>query len=64
MRYERERYYSCYSPNQKEYLELNGFIIVTSFRHIETKKMCWIFERTPELAVYLEQWSKNRKIPK
>lgn len=54
MRYEREHFYSCYSPNQKEYLEINGFVVVASFRHIETKKMCWVFERTPELAVYLE----------
>jgi hypothetical protein len=61
MKYVKEFYYSCYSPNQKEYLEVNGFKVIDSFKHVETKKTCWVFERTPEIAIYLEQWSKNRK---
>lgn len=61
MKYPRELYYSCYSPNQKEYLELNGFEVFNSFVNIKTKKTCWVFKRTPDLAVYLEQWSNNRK---
>jgi hypothetical protein len=62
MKYSKEEYYSCYSPNQKEYLELNGFVVVKDFVHIKTKKTCWVFRRTPELAAYLEQWSANKNV--
>lgn len=61
MKYPREFYYSCYSPNQKEYLEVNGFEVIDDFVNFRTGKMCWVFDRTPEIAVYLEQWSNNRK---
>lgn len=61
MKFSKEKYFSCYSPNLKEYLELNGFSVETSFVHVREKKTCWIFNRTPELSVYLEQWSNNRK---
>lgn len=60
MKYPRETYYSCYSPNQKEYLEINGFKVIDTFRHIKTQKVCWVFERVPEMSIYLEQWSNNR----
>lgn len=61
MKYSKEEYFSCYSPNLKEYLELNGFIVKHSFVHIRENKICWVFDRTKELSAYLEQWSKNRK---
>lgn len=61
MRYSKEEYFSCYSPNLKEYLESNGFMVKTSFVHVRENKTCWIFDRTSELSVYLEQWSNNRK---
>lgn len=57
MKYEKEKYFSCYSPNLKEYLERNGFKPITSFVH----KTCWVFEKVPELSIYLEQWTRNRK---
>jgi hypothetical protein len=60
MRYSKEEYFSCYSPNLKEYLELNGFSVKTSFIHVRENKTCWIFERTPDLAVFLEQWTRNK----
>ena len=61
MKYPRELYYSCYSPNQAEYLKVNGFEVIDNFVNFRTGKNCWVFERVPEIAVYLEQWSKNRK---
>lgn len=61
MKFPREEYFSCYSPNLRDYLELNGFIPVRIFRHARENKTCWVFDRTPELSVYLEQWSENRK---
>lgn len=61
MKFSREEYFSCYSPNLRDYLELNGFVPVHTFRHARENKTCWVFDRTPELAVYLEQWSENRK---
>lgn len=50
-----------YSPNLKEYLERNGFEPITSFVHIRENKTCWVFEKVPELSIYLEQWTRNRK---
>lgn len=61
MIYGREEYFSCYSPNLKDYLEMNGFNVENSFVHYRENKICWVFKRTPELSVYLEQWSNNRK---
>lgn len=61
MKYSKELYFSCYSPNLKEYLELNGFVVIARFVHIRENKTCWVFNRTSELSVYLEQWSNNRK---
>lgn len=31
MKYSKDKYFSCYSPNLKEYLVSNGFDILTSF---------------------------------
>lgn len=45
MKYEKEKYFSCYSPNLKEYLERNGFEPITSFVHIRENKTCWVFEK-------------------
>lgn len=45
MKYEKEKYFSCYSPNLKEYLERNGFKPITSFVHIRENKTCWVFEK-------------------
>lgn len=61
MIYSKEKYFSCYSPNLKAYLELNGFVVIHTFIHVRENKTCWVFDRTPELSVYLEQWSKNKK---
>lgn len=60
MKYNKDDYFSCYSPNLKEYLVSNGFDVKTSFIHVRENKTCWIFDRTPDLAVFLEQWSKNK----
>lgn len=60
MKYSKEEYFSCYSPNLKEYLVSNGFEVVASFVHIRENKTCWVFEKSDELSVYLERWSKNK----
>lgn len=61
MKYSQEEYFSCYSPNLKEYLIDNGFEVYTTFIHIRENKICWVFKRVPEMSIYLEQWSKNRR---
>lgn len=61
MKYDLTKYFPCYSPNLKEYLELNGFLVYDTFKHVRTLKICWMFERTDKLPLYLEQWSSNRK---
>lgn len=40
MKYSKDKYFSCYSPNLKEYLVSNGFDILTSFVHIRENKTC------------------------
>lgn len=60
MKYSKEKYFSCYSPNLKEYLVSNGFDILTSFIHVRENKTCWIFEKNDNLSIYLEQWTKNK----
>lgn len=61
MKWEKEKYFSCYSPNLKNYLVTNGFDVIASFVHVRENKTCWVFERTGELCVYLEQWTDNKK---
>ena len=61
MKYSKEQYFSCYSPNLKEYLVSNGFEIKYQFIHNRENKTCWVFDKTDMLSVYLEQWSKNKK---
>lgn len=60
MKYSKDKYFSCYSPNLKEYLVSNGFDILTSFIHIRENKTYWIFEKNDNLSIYLEQWTKNK----
>lgn len=61
MKWDKDKYFSCYSPNLKSYLVTNGFEIVSSFVHVRENKTCWIFEKTNKLCVYLEQWTENKK---
>lgn len=61
MIYSKEEYFSCYSPNLKDYLVENGFEVYKKFTHAREEKICWVFLRVPELSVYLEQWSKRAK---
>lgn len=60
MRYLKEKYFSCYSPNLKDYLVSNGFEVKCQFVNLHTNKTCWIFNRTENLSIYLVQWTKNR----
>ena len=61
MKYDNETYFSCYSPNLKEFLEENGFEIVKKFVHIKKDTTCWVFKRDERLSLFLAQWSKNRQ---
>lgn len=63
MKYLKDEYFSCYSPNLKDYLVDNGFEIEQQFVNIHTEKTCWVFKRTDKLSVYLVQWSKNKNDP-
>jgi hypothetical protein len=60
MKYSNDKYFSCYSPNLKEYLVSNGFEVKSQFVNVHTSKTCWIFDRTDSLSVYLTQWTKNK----
>lgn len=61
MKYDNETYFSCYSPNLKEFLEDNGFEIIKKFVHIKKDTTCWVFKRDERLSLFLAQWSKNRQ---
>lgn len=60
MIYDNSKYFSCYSPNLKKYLEGNGFEIINSFINFKTEKICWIFEKTDELSKFLTIWTNNK----
>ena len=75
MKYDNETYFSCYSPNLKEFLEDigivgicpvllvedNGFEVIKKFVHIKKDTTCWVFKRDERLSLFLSQWSKNRQ---
>ena len=61
MKYDNETYFSCYSPNLKEFLEDNGFEVIKKFVHIKKDTTCWVFKRDERLTLFLSQWSKNRQ---
>lgn len=61
MIYQKEKYFSCYSPNLRSFLESNGFKVIATFEHVREKKVCWVFDRVPELSKYLEEWSSMKR---
>lgn len=61
MKYDNnEKYFSCYSPKLKDFLEEFGFEPIEIFTHLKTNKICWVFEKTDSLGLYLERWTKNK----
>ena len=45
MKFEKEKYFSCYSPKLKEFLEEFDFEPIEVFKNINTGKTCWVFEK-------------------
>ena len=62
MIYEKDKYFSCYSPNLKEYLINNGFEVKYQFVNVHNDKTCWVFDRNDTISIYLTQWAKNKNI--
>lgn len=60
MIYDREHYFSCYSPKLKEYLDEFEFEPIEVFVHIKTNKTCWVYEKNERISTYLDNWTKNR----
>ena len=62
MKYSTEKIFHCYSPNLREFLENNGMeTCIKPFRNSKTNKICWCFEKTPELNILLKEWTDSRQ---
>lgn len=64
MKYPTDKFYSCYSPALKDYLENFGFEPDHTFKHIHTGKTCWVFEKSEVLTLHLGNWTKNKELMK
>lgn len=60
MKFEKEKYFSCYSPKLMEFLEEFDFEPVEVFKNINTGKTCWVYEKDDRIGIYLEMWTKNK----
>lgn len=60
MKFEKEKYFSCYSPKLKEFLEEFDFEPIEVFRNINTGKTCWVYEKDDKIGIYLTMWTKNK----
>ena len=60
MKYEKEKYFSCYSPKLKEFLEEFDFEPIEVFKNLNTGKTCWVYEKNDKLGIYLTTWTKNK----
>ena len=60
MKFEKDQYFSCYSPKLKEFLEDFDFEPIEVFKNINTGKICWVYEKNDKLGIYLEKWTKNK----
>ena len=55
------KYYYCYSYNQKKYLLENGEFCIIKGIHPVTQKKYWVFERNEKLNKLLDKWQSNKK---
>lgn len=59
----RVKYYQCYSPNLRDFLENNGvYPSKPPFRNVVNGKLCWIFDKNDRLSELLTDWSANKNI--
>jgi hypothetical protein len=50
----------CYSVKLTKYLNEHGFPYLLIAIDVVTNKKFWLFEKTPELFFYIDEWKNKR----
>ena len=56
-----DKYFFCYNINLADYLMNNGIQVVTKARAISSDKVFWMFERSDELDVAINEYKRQKK---
>lgn len=56
-----DKYFFCYNINLADYLMDNGIQVVTKARAISSDKVFWMFERSDELDVAINEYKRQKK---
>ena len=56
-----DKYFFCYNINLADYLMDNGIQVVTKARAISSDKVFWMFERSDELDVAINEYKRRKK---
>lgn len=54
-----EKFY-CYSTTLMHFLKANGLRYEYSAKHNRTGNRMWVFERTPELKTFLDEYDERK----
>ncbi|MCY7731783.1 DUF5659 domain-containing protein [Aerococcus urinaeequi] len=56
-----DKYFFCYNINLADYLMDNEIQVVTKARAISSDKVFWMFERSDELDVAINEYKRQKK---
>lgn len=56
------KYYKCFSPNLKRFIDVHGVRYLSKGTHHETGKTFFVYEMNNELSNILTAWTKNKKV--
>ena len=56
-----DKYFFCYNINLADYLMDNEIQVVTKARAISSDKVFWMFERSDELDVAINEYKRQNK---
>lgn len=56
-----DKYFFCYNINLADYLMNNEIQVVTKARAISTDNVFWMFERSDELDVAINEYKRQKK---
>ena len=56
-----DKYFFCYNINLADYLMDNEIQVVTKARAISSDKVFWMFERSDELDVAINEYKRRKK---
>ena len=56
----KDNLYRCYSDKLTKYLNERGLPYLLIAIDVVTNKKFWLFEKTPELFFYIDEWKNKR----